>query len=151
MTMLARQEQIYAGLAVPRVTPSFKVSGGDLVGFLKDRLREQGSPDETLYTVYLPAPKALKAGPETRPRDYTVLVCRPYPDVASVPLGHLMIRIPAGLYVRFEPNGHYADPIEDVWAQVDDATAGGAIARSYLEEIEISSTAGVELQISVGL
>jgi hypothetical protein len=149
--MLAREERIYAGLAVPRVTPSFKVSGGDLVGFLKDRLREQGSPDEPVYTVYLPAPPAKKEQPSALPRYYTVLVCRPYPDVESAPLGHLMIRIPAGLYVQFEPNGHYADPIEDVWAQVDDATASGALARAYLEEIEVSSSAGVELQISVGL
>jgi predicted transcriptional regulator YdeE len=136
-----RDEQIYGGLVVPRVVPSFKVSASDLVDFLKDRLRERDG-DGPVHVIYVPDPK----------KNYNVLVCYPYSTVADVPLGSLLIRVPSGVYAKFVPIGEYKDPIEDVWAQVDAATASADILRAYDEEIEIWRTPDeVELYISVEL
>lgn len=136
----ARDEQIYGGLVVPRVVPSFKVSASDLVDFLKDRLRERDGRDE-VHVIYVPDPTK---------KNYNVLVCYPYARPADVPLGSLLIQVPRGVYAKFVPIGEYKDPIEDVWAQVDAATASAEIVRAYNEEIEIWRTPNtVELYISV--
>lgn len=68
----------------------------------------------------------------------------------ALPVGDVLIKVPKGVYARFEPNGDYHDPVEDVWAQVDDATASAEITRAYREEIEIwRGPAEVELLISI--
>ncbi|MDR7169680.1 effector binding domain-containing protein [Nocardia aobensis] len=125
-SIVVRDAAIYGGLVVPRVRPSFKVSNSELIEFLRDRLRDReiGGP---LYTVYVPDP----AG------NYNVLVSYEYHAPKEVPVGDVMIRVPKGVYARFEPNGDYHDPVEDVWAQVDDATASAEITRAYREEIEV--------------
>ncbi|PPJ28762.1 AraC family transcriptional regulator [Nocardia nova] len=125
-SIVVRDTAIYGGLVVPRVRPSFKVSNSELIEFLRDRLRDReiGGP---LYTVYVPDP----AG------NYNVLVSYEYQEPKEVPVGDVMIRVPKGVYARFEPNGDYHDPVEDVWAQVDDATASAEITRAYREEIEV--------------
>ncbi|MBF6145548.1 AraC family transcriptional regulator [Nocardia sp. 852002-20019_SCH5090214] len=125
-SIVVRDAAIYGGLVVPRVRPSFKVSNSELIEFLRDRLRDReiGGP---LYTVYVPDP----AG------NYNVLVSYEYQAPKQVPVGDVMIRVPKGVYARFEPNGDYHDPVEDVWAQVDDATASAEITRAYREEIEV--------------
>ncbi|MBF6330649.1 effector binding domain-containing protein [Nocardia transvalensis] len=139
-SIVVRDEAIYGGLVVPRVRPSFKVSNSELIEFLRDRLRDRGGPERPLYTVYVPDP----AG------NYNVLVSYDYPAVDAVPVGDVLIRVPKGVYARFEPNGDYHDPVEDVWAQVDDATASAEITRAYREEIEIWRGADrVELLISI--
>jgi len=134
------REAIYGGLVVPRVRPSFKVSNSDLIEFLKDRLRERPGDDQPMYTVYVPDP----AG------NYNAVVCFAYPDPSGVPIGDVLVKVPKGVYARFEPNGDYHDPVEDVWAQVDDATASAEITRAYREEIEIwRGPEAVELFISI--
>ncbi|MGF6888862.1 putative transcriptional regulator YdeE [Nocardia sp. GAS34] len=140
-TIVVRDQAIYGGLVVPRVRPSFKVSNSELIEFLRDRLRDREvRPTSPLYTVYTPDP----AG------NYNVLVSHDYPTVEAVPAGDVLIRVPKGVYARFEPNGDYHDPVEDVWAQVDDATASAEITRAYREEIEIwRGPAEVELYISI--
>lgn len=141
-TIQARDEQIYGGLVVPRVVPSFKVSNSDLVDFLKDRLRERGS-DQPIHTVYVPDPTK---------KNYNVLVAYPYSKVDEVPVGDVFVRVPRGAYARFVPIGEYRDPAEDVWAQVDAATASADIVRAYNEEIEVwRSPEDVELYISIVL
>ncbi|MBF6215288.1 effector binding domain-containing protein [Nocardia puris] len=135
-----RAEALYGGLVVPRVRPSFKVSNSDLIEFLKDRLRDRGAAEAPMHTVYVPDP----AG------NYNAMVCFEYADPAAVPVGDLLVRVPKGVYARFEPNGDYHDPVEDVWAQVDDATASAEITRAYREEIEVWRGAeSVELFISI--
>lgn len=140
-TIVVRDQAIYGGLVVPRVRPSFKVSNSELIEFLRDRLRDRAAqPAPPLYTVYVPDP----AG------NYNVLVSYDYRAVEAVPDGDVLIRVPKGVYARFEPNGDYHDPVEDVWAQVDDATASAEITRAYREEIEIwRGQAEVELYISI--
>ncbi|MBF6131522.1 effector binding domain-containing protein [Nocardia otitidiscaviarum] len=139
-SIVVRPGAIYGGLVVPRVRPSFKVSNSELIEFLRDRLRERNGLEPPLATVYVPDP----AG------NYNVLVSYEYPDVHEVPVGDVLIKVPKGVYARFEPNGDYHDPVEDVWAQVDDATASAEITRAYREEIEIwRGTAEVELFISI--
>ena len=140
-TIVVRDQAIYGGLVVPRVRPTFKVSNSELIEFLRDRLRDRDDePGRPLYTVYVPDP----AG------NYNVLVSYDYPVVDAVPVGDVLIRVPKGVYARFEPNGDYHDPVEDVWAQVDDATASAEITRAYREEIEIwRGPAEVELFIAI--
>ncbi|KZM71869.1 effector binding domain-containing protein [Nocardia terpenica] len=139
-SIVVRDESTYAGLVVPRMRPSFKVSNSELIEFLRDRLRDRDGSQRPLYTVYVPDP----AG------NYNVLVSYDYPAVDAVPVGDVMIRVPKGVYARFEPNGDYHDQVEDVWAQVDDATASAEITRAYREEIEIwRGSAEVELLISI--
>ncbi|NKY48798.1 effector binding domain-containing protein [Nocardia vermiculata] len=138
-SIVVLDEAIYGGLVVPRVRPSFKVSNSELIEFLRDRLRDRGVAG-SLYTVYVPDP----AG------NYNVLVSHECSSVGTVPVGDVMIRVPKGVYARFEPNGDYHDPVEDVWAQVDDATVSAEIARAYQEEIEVWHGADrLELFISI--
>jgi hypothetical protein len=140
-SIVVRDESVFAGLVVPRARPSFKVSNVELIEFLRDRLRDrEGAGSRPLYTVYVPDP----AG------NYNVLVSYDYPAVDTVPVGDVLIRVPKGVYAKFRPNGDYHDPVEDLWAQVDDATASAEISRAYREEIEIwRGTAEVELLISI--
>ncbi|WP_216903328.1 effector binding domain-containing protein [Nocardia alni] len=140
-SIVVREQAIYGGLVVPRVRPSFKVSNSELIEFLRDRLRDRDpEPGRPLYTVYVPDP----AG------NYNVLVSYDYRAADSVPLGDVLIQVPKGVYARFEPNGDYHDPVEDVWAQVDDATVSAEITRAYREEIEIwRGPAELELYIAI--
>ncbi|MEV0297280.1 GyrI-like domain-containing protein [Nocardia sp. NPDC050710] len=138
--IVVRNEAIYGGLVVPRVRPSFKVSNSDLIEFLKDRLRDRAEVNQPMYTVYVPDP----AG------NYNAMVCFEYAAAEAVPVGDILVRVPKGVYARFAPNGDYHDPVEDVWAQVDDATASAEITRAYREEIEIwRGPESVELFISI--
>ncbi|MFI6868336.1 effector binding domain-containing protein [Nocardia sp. NPDC050406] len=139
-SIVVRPGAIYGGLVVPRVRPSFKVSNSELIEFLRDRLRERDGVDKPLATVFVPDP----AG------NYNVLVSYEYAYVDEVPTGDVLIKVPKAIYARFQPNGDYHDPVEDVWAQVDDATASAEITRAYREEIEIwRGTSEVELFISI--
>ncbi|MCX0271020.1 effector binding domain-containing protein [Nocardia rhamnosiphila] len=146
-TIVVRGESVYAGLVFPKVRPSFKVSNSELIEFLKDRVRERldaaaGSADgqRPMYTVYVRTPTGT----------YNALVCFEYTDPGRAPVGDVLVRVPRGVYARFVPNGDYHDPVEDVWAQVDDATASAEITRAYREEIEIwHGSESVELFISI--
>lgn len=139
-SIVVRSGGVYGGLVVPRVRPSFKVSNSDLIEFLRDRLRDRDTSQHPLVTVYVPDPAY----------NYNVLVSYEYPGPDEVPVGDVLIRVPKGIYARFRPNGDYHDPAEDVWAQVDDATASAEITRAYREEIEIwSGPADLELFISI--
>ncbi|WP_327149643.1 GyrI-like domain-containing protein [Nocardia sp. NBC_01329] len=146
-TIVVRGESVYAGLVFPKVRPSFKVSNSELIEFLKDRVRERldtgaGSADSQrpMYTVYVRTPTGT----------YNALVCFEYTDPGEAPVGDVLVRVPRGVYARFVPNGDYHDAVEDVWAQVDDATASAEITRAYREEIEIwHGSESVELFISI--
>lgn len=139
-SIVVRPAGVYGGLVVPRVRPSFKVSNSELIEFLRDRLRDRPGPERPLVTVYVPDP----AG------NYNVLVSYEYQDPEQVPVGDVLIRVPKGVYARFQPNGDYHDPAEDVWAQVDDATVSAEITRAYREEIEVwTGPSELELFISI--
>lgn len=146
-TIVVRGESVYAGLVVPKVRPSFKVSNSELIEFLKDRLCERAAEaagsteaDRPMYTVYVRTPTGT----------YNALVCFEYHEPGMATIGDVLVRVPRGVYARFVPNGDYHDPVEDVWAQVDDATASAEIMRAYREEIEIwQGSESVELFISI--
>ncbi|MFD4404334.1 effector binding domain-containing protein [Nocardia sp. NPDC058499] len=146
-TIVVRGESVYAGLVVPKVRPSFKVSNSELIEFLKDRLSERaagfaGSAEaqRPMYTVYVRTPTGT----------YNALVCFEYAEPGDSAVGDVLVRVPRGVYARFVPNGDYHDPVEDVWAQVDDATASAEITRAYREEIELwHGSESVELFISI--
>ena len=146
-TIVVRGESVYAGLVFPKVRPSFKVSNSELIEFLKDRVRERldagdgwADSQRPMYTVYVRTPTGT----------YNALVCFEYTDPGDAPVGDVLVRVPRGVYARFVPNGDYHDPVEDVWAQVDDATASAEITRAYREEIEIwHGSESVELYISI--
>lgn len=146
-TIVVRGESVYAGLVFPKVRPSFKVSNSELIEFLKDRLRERAAettePADSgrpMYTVYVRTPTGT----------YNALVCFEYAEPGAAQVGDVLVRVPRGVYARFVPNGDYHDPVEDVWAQVDDATASAEITRAYREEIEIwHGSESVELFISI--
>ncbi|MFE3444343.1 GyrI-like domain-containing protein [Nocardia sp. NPDC059180] len=143
-SIVVRSAAIYGGLVVPRVRPSFKVSNSELIEFLKDRLRDRAegtsAAEGPMFTVYVPDPT------ET----YNALVGFEYPAAEAAQVGDVLVRVPKGVYARFVPNGDYHDPVEDAWAQVDDATASAEITRAYREEIEIwHGPHSVELFISI--
>ncbi|NKY55724.1 effector binding domain-containing protein [Nocardia flavorosea] len=146
-TIVVRDESVYAGLVVPKVRPSFKVSNSELIEFLKDRLSERAAEsagsaeaERPMYTVYVRTPTGT----------YNALVCFEYADPGDSAIGDVLVRVPRGVYARFVPNGDYHDPVEDVWAQVDDATASAEITRAYREEIELwHGSESVELFISI--
>ncbi|GGL42912.1 effector binding domain-containing protein [Nocardia jinanensis] len=146
-TIVVRGEAVYAGLVFPKVRPSFKVSNSELIEFLKDRVRERmdagaesADSQRPMYTVYVRTPTGT----------YNALVCFQYIEPDEAPVGDVLVRVPRGVYARFVPNGDYHDPVEDVWAQVDDATASAEITRAYREEIEIwHDSESVELFISI--
>jgi len=145
-SIVVRDPAIYGGLVVPKVRPSFKVSNSELIEFLKDRLRDRAgdhelpAEDRPMYTVYVRTPTGT----------YNAVVCFEYRGSDSALVGDVLVRVPKGVYARFRPNGDYHDPVEDVWAQVDDATASAEITRAYREEIEIwHGPHSVELFISI--
>lgn len=146
-TIVVRDESVYAGLVVPKVRPSFKVSNSELIEFLKDRLSERAAgfagsaeAERPMYTVYVRTPTGT----------YNALVCFEYAEPGDSAVGDVLVRVPRGVYARFVPNGDYHDPVEDVWAQVDDATASAEITRAYREEIELwHGSESVELFISI--
>ncbi|ONM48315.1 effector binding domain-containing protein [Nocardia donostiensis] len=145
-SIVVRDAAVYGGLVVPKVRPSFKVSNSELIEFLKDRLVDRvgghsaADADRPMYTVYVRTPTGT----------YNALVCFEYPAPDAAPVGDVLVRVPKGVYARFQPNGDYHDPVEDVWAQVDDATASAGITRAYREEIEVwHGPESVELFISI--
>ncbi|MGW5386040.1 GyrI-like domain-containing protein [Nocardia sp. NPDC003963] len=146
-TIVVRGEAVYAGLVFPKVRPSFKVSNSELIEYLKDRVRERmeagaesADSQRPVHTVYVRTPTGT----------YNALVCFEYAEPGAAPVGDVLVRVPRGVYARFVPNGDYHDPVEDIWAQVDDATASAEITRAYREEIEIwHDSESVELFISI--
>lgn len=138
--IVIREQQLFGGLVVPRVVPGFKVSGSELVEFLKGRLRERGTLDADIYTVYVPDSFGQN----------NVLVCFAYESTDQIPFGDVFTLVPKGIYANFKPNGEYVDQVEDLWAQVKVATDSGVIIRAFAEEIEICHPDGsVELNVSI--
>ena len=137
-----REAQVFGGLVVPGVRPGFKVSGSDLFEFLRGRLREGANGGAAVYTVYVRDPGG----------NYNAVVAHAYPAVGAVPPGEVFVYVPRGPFAVFTPNGEYSDPVEDVWAQAEIATAAGEIERAYAEEIEVWHDPGrIELFISIEL
>lgn len=136
----ARSAELFAGLVAPRIVPSGETSASELFRFLRERVRDRVPESEDVHTVFVPDAHG----------DYNAVVATPYDSVTDVPVGDVFVQIPSGVYAVFVPDGTLRDPIEDVWTQVDDATANGELFRAYKEDIEVVTKTGeVELYISI--
>lgn len=137
----ARSAEIFGGLVAPRIVPGAETSTSELIRFLRERIRDRDPDLEAdISTVYVPD----AAG------DYNAVVSMSYVSPGEVPVGDVFVHVPSGVYAVFVPDGVIRDPIEDVWAQVDDATANGELFRAYKEDVEVVTSSGeVELYISI--
>lgn len=55
---------------------------------------------------------------------------------ASVARGHLLARVPAGVYARFSAVGTFPDVMQDLWTQIDYAEEHHEIKRTFLGDFE---------------
>ncbi len=139
-SVTARGAELFGGLVAPLAVPGFESSGSELIRFLRERIRDRSADPVAVSTVFVPDELG----------DYNALVSLPYSSPNDVPVGDVFLRVPSGVFARFVPSGNLRDPIEDVWAQVDDATESGMLFRAYKEDIEVVTQSGeVELFISV--
>ncbi|MGV8873923.1 MAG: effector binding domain-containing protein [Rhodococcus sp. (in: high G+C Gram-positive bacteria)] len=110
--------------------------------FLRDRVREKNIGVNGVTTVYVPDAHGT----------VNAVVAVSVDSPADVAVGDVFVSIPTGVFAVFTPSGALSDPIEDVWAQVDECVASGTIFRAYKEEVEIVTNSGeVELFISIVL
>lgn len=137
----ARSAELFGGLVAPRVVPGVEASTSELFRFLRERIRDRGPQDGgDVTTLFVPDAHG----------DYNAVVGVPYATAAEVPVGDVFVQVPSGVFAVFEPDGTLPDPVEDVWAQVDDATANGELFRAYKEDIEVVTNSGkLELYISI--
>ncbi|MFI8566350.1 effector binding domain-containing protein [Rhodococcus sp. NPDC078407] len=138
----ARSAELFSGLVAPRVEPGAEASGSEWMRFLRERLREKHIGASQVSTVYVPDPHGT----------VNAVVAVSIDSPADVDIGDVFVSIPTGVFAVFVPSGSLADPIEDVWTQVDECVASGGIFRAYKEEVEVVTISGeVELFISIVL
>lgn len=138
----ARSAALFSGLVAPGVEPGAEASGSEWMRYLRDRLLERRIGAVEVATVYVPDAHGT----------VNALVAVPIDTPTDVEAGEVFVSIPTGVFAAFTPSGVLGNPIEDVWAQVDDSVRSGAIFRAYKEEIEVVTNTGeVELFISIVL
>ncbi|MGW5072937.1 hypothetical protein [Rhodococcus sp. NPDC004095] len=128
------------GLVLPNVDPASgeRSGAGGLMEFTRERIRERGITE--IVTVYTP----------NKEGDSIAVVGYRCDSVEHLVEGDVMVRVPAGYFARFVPDGPVDDPIADVWNQVEVAAKEGMIDRALAEEIEITRAPnGFELFISL--
>nr|WP_296774049.1 effector binding domain-containing protein [Rhodococcus sp. (in: high G+C Gram-positive bacteria)] len=136
----ARSAELFGGLVAPRIEPGAETSTSELFRFLRERIRDHFADTVEVSTVFVPDEHGI----------YNALVATPYASPADVPVGQVFVSVPSGVYAVFVPDGSLRDPIEDVWTQVEEATANGELFRAYKEDIEVVTISGeVELYISI--
>lgn len=139
-TVTARSARLFGGLVAPRIEPGGESSTSELFRFLRERIRDRSPEDFDVSTVFVPDEHGV----------YNALVAVSYESPSEVPVGDVFVSVPSGVYAVFVPDGTLKDPIEDVWNQVDEATANGELFRAYKEDIEVVTATGeVELYISI--
>jgi hypothetical protein len=105
-------------------------------------VREKNIGATEVTTVYVPDAHGT----------VNALVGVPLDSPSDVAVGDVFVSIPTGVFAVFVPSGALADPIEDVWAQVDECVRSGTLFRAYAEEVEVVTNAGeVELFVSIVL
>ena len=140
--LVARPSMVFGGLVVPGVDPGPEGSAGDLVVFLRERIREREPEDADVYTVYVPDQRGV----------CNVVVGLPRGDVDDVPIGDVFVTVPSGAFAVFTPSMTLPDRAEDAWAQAEEAIADGSIVRAGGVEFECLSPDGnVEIFVAVSL
>ncbi|CCQ17600.1 putative uncharacterized protein [Rhodococcus sp. AW25M09] len=138
----ARSAELFSGLVAPLVEPGAESSGSEWMQFLRDRVHEKHIGVDEVTTVYVSDPHGT----------VNAVVAVPVDSPADVAVGDVFVAIPTGVFAVFTPSGSLSDPLEDVWAQVDECVASGTIFRAYKEEVEVVTRSGeVELFISIVL
>ncbi|MCZ4076476.1 effector binding domain-containing protein [Rhodococcus sp. H36-A4] len=139
-SVTARSAELFGGLVAPLSVPSSESSNSELFRFLRERIRDRSADPIAVSTVFVPDELG----------DYNVVIGLPYESPSDVPVGDVFLQVPSGIFARFVPSGNLRDPIDDVWAQVDEATESGTLFRAYKEDVEVVTHSGeVELFISV--
>lgn len=139
-SITARSAELYAGLVAPRIQPGAEASSGEWVKFLRDRLREKHADADSIWTVYVPDAHGT----------CNAVVGIPIASTEDVVDGDVFVAVPTGVYALFTPSGSLANPVEDVWLQVDESSESGEIFRAYKEELEVVTNDGaVQLFISI--
>ncbi|CRK49525.1 conserved hypothetical protein [Rhodococcus sp. RD6.2] len=126
------------GLVLPDVEPASGERLGGLMEFTRERMCERGVAE--IVTVYTPNAEG----------DSIAVVGYRCEGAEHLAEGDVMVRVPAGYFARFVPDGPVDDPMTDVWNQVEVAAKEGMIDRAFAEEIEITRAPnGFELFISL--
>ncbi|SDE16322.1 hypothetical protein SAMN05444580_11152 [Rhodococcus tukisamuensis] len=126
------------GLVLPNVDAGSGERSGGLMEFTRERILERGVAE--IVTVYTPNTEG----------DSIAVVGYRCDGPEHLAEGDVMVRVQAGYFARFVPDGPVDDPIEDVWKQAEVAAQEGKIDRAFAEEIEITrAPSGVELFISL--
>ncbi|MGV9715890.1 MULTISPECIES: GyrI-like domain-containing protein [Rhodococcus] len=137
-----REQTLVAGLPVrsPRRT----------IGYVRDHALERawhamlkeelGGPLASAYTD-----PAVEIGSY-----YTQTVGYWCESLDEVKEGHFVACIPAGTYAKFSSMGEFPEVVSDLWEQVREAEASGAIRRSFRGDFEFYPNAfRIELYMSV--
>lgn len=138
--LIARPSVLFGGLVAPGIEAGPEGSAGDLVVFMRERIREREPEGTDIYTVYVPDQRGVT----------NVVVGVPRAGTDDVPVGDVFVTVPSGAYAVFAPSMTLPDRAEDAWSQVEDALADGSIVRAGGAEFECLSPDGnVEIFVSV--
>ncbi|MFE3290968.1 hypothetical protein [Rhodococcus sp. NPDC059234] len=135
--IVKRGVQDFGGLVLPNMETGPGERSGGLMEFTRERIRARGITE--IVTVYVP----------NRSGGCSAVVGYPCANPADLVVGDVAVRVPAGYFAFFTPDGPVKDPIEDVWMQAEMAMKEGRIDRAFAEEIEWSRNRAVELFISL--
>lgn len=136
--IVKRDSSDFGGLVLPRTELGPSAHATDLMKFTRERIQQRGVDE--LTTVYVAVPTL----------GWTAVIGYRCADLEQLEIGDIFVRVPAGYFARFTPDGRSPDPIEDVWIQVEIAEKEGRIERAYAEEIEVfRAPSSVELYISL--
>ncbi|MDH6288655.1 hypothetical protein [Rhodococcus opacus] len=136
--IVKRESADFGGLVLPRTELSSSAHSTDLMKFTRERIQQRGTGE--LTTVYVAVPDL----------GWTAVIGYRCIDVGHLEIGDVLVRVPAGFFAKFTPDGRSSDPIEDVWIQAELAEKEGRIERAYAEEVEVfRAPNNVELFISL--
>ncbi|TQF73959.1 hypothetical protein FK531_04605 [Rhodococcus spelaei] len=128
----------FGGLVLPNVETGTGGRYGDLMEFTRERILQRGVVD--IVTVFVPNGDG----------GWTAVIGYECDSSDDPVTGDVHVRVPSGYFAVFTPDGPVADPVADVWMQVEAAAQEGRIDRAFAEEIEITRDASeVELFISL--
>ncbi|AHD23051.1 AraC family transcriptional regulator [Rhodococcus pyridinivorans SB3094] len=81
---------------------------------------------------------------------YTQTVGYRCESLDQVSEGHFVACVPAGTYAKFSSMGNFPQVVSDLWEQVGEAEASGAIQRSFVGDFESYPNAfSIDLYVSV--
>jgi len=136
--IVKRESTDFGGLVLPRMELGSSAHATDLLKFTRERVQLRGV--EELTTVYVAVPEL----------GWTAVIGYRCIDLDHLEIGDVLVRVPAGYFAKFTPDGRTSDPIEDVWIQAEVAEKEGRIERAYAEEVEVFRPPNhVELFISL--